>query len=283
LAKLKKFNTKIRNTPQEEKMMQIICLEKTLISFTIAKKTTLIKPTKSGILIVFFLFVHTAYAQFTKFSGWSAIVSTIKIGKKSQLIVDASIRSNDRWENIETIILRPGIAFFVNPRTSLSLGLALIENKKTISGVTDLVSDNRFWQQWQTIQKLGKNNLQHRVRLEERLVGTLYAEANELRKRNLKFNSRIRYFNRYQAGFSNTATFKTGPYWVIQNEFFFNGLGAQYANKKFFDQSRTFAGTGWRISPKTDLEIGYMLQHVEGSGLAYTNNHILQLSSFLRL
>jgi long-subunit fatty acid transport protein len=271
------------NAPHEEKMMQIICLEKTLISFTIAKKTALIKLATSSIFILFFLLIHTANAQFRKFSGWSSIVNTIKIGQKSQLIFDINIRSTDHWTNIETTILRPGISFSVNKRTSLSIGVAFIENRKTISGVTDLVSDNRLWQQWQTFHKLGKNNLQHRLRLEERMVGTLYAEANELKKRNPKFNSRIRYFNRYQSGFRKGVTFKTGPYWILQNEFFFNALGARYANNKIFDQSRTFAGTGWRISPKTDLEIGYMLQHVEGSGLAYTNNHILQLSSFLRL
>jgi hypothetical protein len=243
----------------------------------------LIKPTTSGIFILFFLFFHTANAQFQKFSGWSSIVNTIKTGQKSQLIFDISIRTSDHWSNIETTILRPGISFSVNARTSLSIGVALVENKKTISGVTDFVSDNRLWQQWQTNHNLGKNNLQHRIRLEERLFGTIYAEANELKKRDLKFNSRIRYLNRYQSGFTNGITFKSGPYWVLQNELFFNALGARYANKKFFDQSRTFAGTGWRISPKTDLEIGYMLQHVEGIGVAYTNNHILQLSSFLRL
>jgi hypothetical protein len=233
--------------------------------------------------IAFCFFNFNTSAQQSKFSGWTAIINTFKLGTKTQLIFDAQLRSSDKWENIETSIIRPGIAYVLNSKTSISAGLAFVKNRKNISGVTDFVSDNRVWQQLQHIQQLGVNNLQHRFRLEERTIPTIFVDGDQLKKRNGKLNARLRYFNRYASGFKQGVKLKEGPYWVIQNEFFFNAVGAKYANRKLFEQTRTFAGTGWRISTIADLEIGYMLQHIEGAGKAYANNHTIQLSSFLRL
>lgn len=242
------------------------------------------KKSKHILCISTVLFVTiSAFTQTSKFSGWGTIVNTTKLGSKTQLIFDAQIRSTDNWIQTETVIIRPGIAHSFNAHNSISAGLALINNRKNISGVTDFVSDNRLWQQWLLLQKLRKNTLQHRIRLEERMIPSIFISGTELKKKDSRFNARLRYFNRYLSGFQRGMKFSYGPYWVIQNEFFFNVIGARYANKKIFDQTRTYAGTGWRFSQKTDLEFGYMLQHVEGMGDRSTNNHILQLTSFFRL
>ena len=235
------------------------------------------------LIISFLSAMGATQAQQSKSTGWSAIVNTIRIGKKSQLIMDAQVRSADHWSKAETFIMRPGISYSINAKTAISIGIALVSNRRTVSGITDFVSDNRLWQQFLTNQQLGQNPLQHRIRLEERMAPTIYAVGAELKKRDPHFNARLRYFNRYASSFHKGVSLTKGPYWVIQNEFFFNTAGLQYVNRKLLDQTRTYVGTGWRISAKADVELGYMLQHIVGVGKAYTNNHILQLTSFLRL
>jgi hypothetical protein len=74
-----------------------------------------------------------------------------------------------------------------------------------------------------------------------------------------------------------------GMYWAVQNEFFFNAAGASHANRKLFDQSRTYAGSGYRLGKHADLELGYMFLYTEGRNKDFTTNNIIQLSSFLRL
>jgi hypothetical protein len=224
-----------------------------------------------------------ANAQTDKFSGWGAVFNSTKLNKKVTLIFDAQIRSTDEWINTETTILRPGISYSTGKKTSLSIGWAFIRNLKKLGSVTDRVSDDRLWQQLLHNQTLGVNTLQHRIRLEERSIPTLYVSGNELKKRDGKVNARLRYFNRYISGFKKRMKLSNGPYWAIQHELFFNIAGFQYVNKKLFDQNRAYLGLGWRLSAKTDIECGYMLQHIEGKGKNYTNNHILQLSTFLRL
>ena len=264
-------------------MIKIIGAEKTMFSFASIKKFTLIFSPKAYWLFLLTISTTLVQAQVSRFSGWGALINTVKLNKSVNIIFDAQIRSSDLWNSIETTIIRPGLSFSTNNRSSFSLGLALVSNQKTVSGVKDYVADNRAWQQWQTSHRLRVNLLQHRFRLEERSIPTVYAEGNELKTKNGKFNTRLRYFNRYASGFTKGVKVKEGPYWVLSNEFFFNAIGANHANGKLFDQSRTFAGTGYRITSVMDVELGYMLQHIEGKGKGYTNNHILQLSSFLRL
>jgi hypothetical protein len=224
-----------------------------------------------------------ATAQQNKFSGWGMTLNTIRLNPKFNLIFDSQLRSNDQWKQPETFILRPGLTYVLNKDVSLTAGLALIHNWKTIGGVRDAVSDNRIWQQLGIVKQVKKASLQHRIRLEERWIPVLKVAGNDIVKSDPKFNARFRYFTRWLSPFSKTEKLTKGMYWVAQNEFFFNAAGASHANRKLFDQSRTYAGAGYRLSKQADLEIGYMLVYIEGRNKEYTTNNIIQLSSFLRL
>lgn len=238
---------------------------------------------KWAALFLLSMFAANTNAQTTRNSGWASVISNIRTGQKTSIFFDAQIRTTDEWQGTETTILRPGFSYATSKRSLLTAGVAFIRILRKADGVSDRVSDNRFWQQLIINQPIGINSLQHRLRLEERTIPVLYAVENELRKKDGKINVRFRYFNRYASGFHKGVKLDKGVYWVVQNEFFFNWLGAKPANGKFFDQTRTYAGLGWRTSKKVDIEWGYMLQHVEGREKTYTNNHILQLSSILRL
>ena len=241
--------------------------------------------TYNRIIVLFFLvlFCTSTTAQQNKFSGWGMTLNSIRLNPKFNLIFDSQLRSNDRWEKTETFILRPGLTYVLNKEVSLSAGLALIHNWKTIGGVRDGVSDNRIWQQLGINKQVKKAVLQHRIRIEERWIPVLKVAGNDIVKSDPKFNARFRYFTRWLSPFAKTEKLTKGMYWVAQNEFFFNAIGASHANRKLFDQSRSYAGTGYRLSKHADLELGYMLVYAEGRNKEYATNNIIQLSSFLRL
>jgi len=245
--------------------------------------STLNRFNRFTILSFFFLFSMFAAAQQQKFSGWGMTVNTITLSPKFNLIFDSQLRSNDQWKQPETFILRPGLTYVLNKNVSLSSGLALIQNWKTIGTVRDAVSDNRIWQQLGINKPVKNAVLQHRIRMEERWIPVLKIAGNEIVKSDPRFNARFRYFTRWLSPFSTTKKMTKGIYWAIQNEFFFNAAGASHANRKLFDQSRTYAGTGYRLGKHADLELGYMLVYTEGRNKDYTTNNIIQLCSFLRL
>lgn len=243
-------------------------------------------------LMMWLSFLMKANAQQTRHSGWAMSMNTFKLNEKFTFFFDAQLRSNDNWIQSETFIFRPAIGYALNKQATISLGYALVTNWRTLSYigpadeniiVRDGVPDNRIWQQLVVNKTYGNSTLQHRLRLEERMLGTLTTDGEQILKNNPKLNARFRYFTRWIKPFSTKSKFQKGLYGAAQNEFFFNTIGAQYANNKIFDQSRTFAGLGYRITKEIDVEFGYMLQVVVPKNGSNTQNHIAQITTFLRL
>lgn len=226
---------------------------------------------------------NSANAQEQRLSGWLMGVSTIKLNTKFLFQFDAQLRSSDKWEKSETLILRPLLSYLLNKETAVGLGYASVSNWRTIDGIRDRVDEQRLWQQLNINRLRGNMAIQHRFRLEERWLPEISVENREFIKKGYAFSSRMRYFSRIMQPLKKTVQFKQGWYWAAQNELFFNLWGAAVVNKKLFDQSRTYAGCGFRLHKGLDVELGYMFTFIEGRGDRYVRNNITQLSSFLRL
>ncbi len=253
---------------------------------------TLKKISRVVLLSVILFCKNNANAQQTRNSGWAMSMNTFKLNEKFTFFFDAQLRSNDNWIQSETFIFRPAIGYALNKQSTISLGYALVTNWRTLSyigpadenkTIRDGVPDNRIWQQLVVNKTYGNSVLQHRLRLEERMLGTLTTDGEQIIKNDPKLNARFRYFTRWIKPFSTSSRFQRGVYGALQNEFFFNTIGAQNANNKFFDQSRTYAGLGYRIAKEIDIEFGYMLQVVVPKNGNNIKNHIAQISTFLRL
>lgn len=238
------------------------------------------------------LFHFHSNAQQTRNSGWGMSMNTFKLNEKFSFFFDAQLRSNNNWIQPETFIFRPAIGYALNKTTILSLGVAAVTNWRELpftgpadeqTIVRDGVSDNRIWQQLIVNKKYGNSTLQHRLRLEERGLGTLETDGKQIFARNRKFNARFRYFSRWLKPINPNTNFQKGAYLALQNEFFLNAIGAKYANNKLFDQSRTYGGLGYRTSKEFDIELGYMLQLIVRNNTSNIRNHIAQVSTFIRL
>lgn len=210
-------------------------------------------------------------------------MNNIVLSPKFNLVFDSQLRSGDNWKQPETFIFRPGLTYVLNKKVSLTAGLALITNWKTVEGIRDEVSDNRIWQQLNIVHNGKNSSWLHRLRMEERWIPTLKTVGNQIAKTEPKFNARFRYFARHIHFLSNNLKAQKGLYLAAQNEFFFNAAGAVHANSKLFDQSRTYGGVGHRLSKYADVEIGYLYLYAEGKNKQYAINQVIQLSSFLRL
>lgn len=227
-------------------------------------------------------FFQTANAQ-TQFTGWIASFNTIKTGKQTSLHTDIQLRSTNEWEQIQTILVRPGINFHVNKKTTLTAGYAFISNRRNINNISDLVPEHRIWEQLLYNHKWKNIFISHRFRLEQRFISKVTAINNELEANGTAYANRFRYFIRNIIPFKNEKTFTRGMFAALQNEVFINIGNTANVNGEFFDQNRLYFATGYRLNAKTDLEIGYMNQYVNGRSDQFTNNHILQLAGYIRL
>ena len=240
------------------------------------KKTTLL------LFLVHSLY-HYAVSQENKFSGWSMYMHTIKITKNISSHLDIQLRSDDNLNNAETFIFRPGVNFHFRNKTIATLGYGLIEGWRSIDGDRGAVPEHRIWQQYIIPQQINRLTLNHRVRLEERFIPRAANQNGEIVKTETVYNTRLRYFFRSIVPLKNASSFEKGLFFSFQNEVFLNVSHLHNVNKKFFDQNRAFAGTGWRIRKELDVEAAYIYQFVSGLNSADVNNHIIQLSAYLRL
>ncbi|HNR16758.1 MAG TPA: DUF2490 domain-containing protein [Chitinophagaceae bacterium] len=240
---------------------------------------------KSVFLILFATahsFFLTVNAQ-TQFTGWVASFNTIKTGKQTSLHTDIQLRSTNGWEQIQTILIRPGINFHLTKKMVITAGYAFISNRRTVNNISGMVPEHRIWEQLLYNHKWKNIFISHRLRLEQRFISKVTAINNTLEANGTAYANRFRYFNRTILPFKKEKIFSKGMFTALQNEVFINIGNTANVNGEFFDQNRLYLATGYRINTKTDLEIGYMNQYVNGRGRQFTNNHILQLAGYLRL
>jgi len=238
-------------------------------------------------VVVFLLSSFGLRAQTQQtFSGWTAVFGSAKLSGKFSLHFDAQARSADKWQEVQTILLRPGLHYQVRKNQLATVGYAFIYHHRRIGTVGGWGPEHRTWEQYIINQRpnlLARTTaLQHRFRLEQRFISKSIVRNDKLVTDGHQFAQRLRYFARWVLPFNKTKEFRRGAFMSLQNEIFVNIGDAAAVNGKFFDQNRAYGSVGYRFSPKYDMELGYMNQFVSGRS-ANTANSILQLAGYVRL
>ncbi|MDN3673510.1 DUF2490 domain-containing protein [Flavobacterium branchiarum] len=236
-----------------------------------------------SVIVLLFSTTLSAQTQNT-FSGWNAVFFTYKLDNKFSIHFDGQVRSTDKLEDTQSFIARAGLNYNIKSNMIATIGYAYIGNNRTVMDIDGWVPEHRIWEQFIFNQQFTAVNrplsLQHRFRLEQRFMGQPTIDQNELVTDSYDFAQRLRYFTRSIFPLSATNTFTNGAFVALQNEVFVNVENAP--NGKFFDQNRAYLAIGWRLSPKFDIEAGYMNQFVLGKNNNTVNN-IVQLAAYVRL
>lgn len=267
--------------------------------------------------LIFCGLIRPAMAQ-TQFAGWVGTFQNYKLSPTFGFYFDAQFRSTDQLKKMNALLLRPGINLYITPRLTGTVGYAFIPQQRFNSGVEGYLPEHRVWEQLMYTHpvKIGAGHsaahpgtgysvahhratptLMHRLRLEQRYLPKHHPEGDQLVRDGHREAHRLRYFFRgiiplsaqpdgaamAGAGPAKSAAFTKGFFAAIQNEIFFNLGDRSAVNGKLFDQNRMLLAGGYRLSKQFDMELGYMNQYISGAGAASTNNHIVQLATYLRL
>jgi hypothetical protein len=268
--------------------------------------------------LIFCGLIRPATAQ-TQFAGWVGTFQNYKLSPTFGFYFDAQFRSTDQMKKMNALLLRPGINLYISPRLTGTVGYAFIPQQRFNSGVEGYLPEHRVWEQLMythpvkmligtrhSVAHSGAGSvvhhraiptLMHRLRLEQRYLPKHHPEGDQLVRDGHREAHRLRYFFRgiiplspqpdgtvmAGAGPAKSAVFTKGFFAAVQNEIFFNLGDRSAVNGKFFDQNRAYLAAGYRLSKEFDMELGYMNQYISGAGTNSTNNHIVQLATYLRL
>lgn len=240
---------------------------------------------KFRLLILFCLFSMFSYSQVeTRVAAWSSIISTYNLKGKWGLNFDFILRSTDHFEYVQTVMVKPGVNYRFNKTVTAFLGYNNIRSRVGIGTVSGYTTEHQVWQQLFIRHKLfNRINTLHRPLFEQRFISRAIVKNNAIETDGRQFALRLRYLFRNQLPFKKQPTFTKGGYAFTQQEILLNLGDKSAVNGKTYDQFRVLSGLGYRFSPKLDLEGGYLFRDVSTKTSLHYHDHIIQLSSFIRL
>lgn len=198
------------------------------------------------LFLLFLMLPLSLGAQSSDLGNWIIYIGNKQLNSKWNIHHEVQYRNYNAIGDLEQLLLRTGAGYNLTDRSNVLLGYGYILSENYIGNSDDKVSVNehRIFQQFTTKQTIGKVNLSHRYRFEQRFV-----EGD--------FKMRARYFLSLNIPLTNKESGNNPFYLSAYNEIFLNTESA------VFDRNRVYGGLGYRINKNVKVELGYMNQFFE--------------------
>lgn len=212
---------------------------------------------------------------------WLGYFNQTRLSKHWGLWLDVHYRTRDNWvEDPGQFIARLGGSYYLNDRTKLTAGYALVNHFPADNHPGISQPEHRPWQQVQWHTNSSRFKLMQWVRTEERFRQQI-ASPSSL-GRGYDFNWRVRYNIMLQFPLNTQGFNKNGIALALNNETMFN-LGKEIVYNHF-DQNRLFAGLHIYTSAHSWFQLGYMnLFQQRPSGINFRMVHAARLFYFQNL
>ncbi|GAA4326609.1 DUF2490 domain-containing protein [Flaviaesturariibacter amylovorans] len=184
-------------------------------------------------------------AQDSETGNWFQYFGNQKISKRWNWHNEVQYRNYNFAGDLEQLLLRTGFGYNLSENNNnLLAGYGYIISENYVPGTDTKVrtTEHRFFEQFITRQRFGRVYLQHRYRIEQRLIGD-----QDLRWR-------FRYFLSANVALNKKELAKGALYLSAYNEIFVNG------QRPAFDRNRVYGALGYCFTPELRLELGYMSQ-----------------------
>ncbi len=203
---------------------------------------------KKYLFLVFISIPLISFSQTAPLGNWIQYLGSKSINKKFNLHHEIQYRNYNTIGDLEQLLLRTGIGYNLgenNHNLLLGYGYILSQNYLENTAEKENVNEHRIFEQFITKQQIGRVSLQHRYRLEQRII------AND-------FKSRFRYFLGLNIPLNHKKMEDNTLYLSAYNEIFIN------TGNKPFDRNRLYGGLGFRPNPIVRFELGYLNQMLTG-------------------
>lgn len=170
---------------------------------------------------------------------------------------DAQLRYFDLGSGINQYQLRPGIGYTISDNMVAHAGYMYV-HASNASGRT--VTEDRLWQQltW-NIARWSHGTLSMRARVQQRSVST----GDDI-------GWQLQYLMKYVRPLGSTGNldfiFSVEPFFILRD--------TDWGADSGLSQNRTAIGLGWKLSPTTSIETGYLHQYIPVDDAEDLVNHI---------
>ena len=191
--------------------------------------------------------LNTVNAQNDESSGWLFLSHSQKINSNWSYMTDVQLRTSPTFSYLKNVLVRPGLIYNINDQHAIGLGYTYFATWDKTEIANTFEPEDRIFEQYVFEVKLGKVNINNRLRFEQRFIKKTTQNI---------FAQRLRYLIQAKFQLNNDTHFKQGWYLNLQNEFFLNVQHKEKINNHFTDQNRPYVGIGYRIKKGFELEFG---------------------------
>ena len=212
-------------------------------------------------------------------NGWYMYFGDHPISQRWGVHLEGQWRRNDVINRPQQLLLRPAVNLEVNPNLVLTGGYAYVKSHPYGDfPARDAFPEHRVFQQLLLKHKVGRVDVQHRYRLEQRFIGQVLRSASgSPAVDSWRYQNRFRYFVKASVPLSGSKDSK----WYLG---FYDEVLLHFApnsGASVFDQNRAYAALGRKLSRTEKIEVGYMNQTlIQRNGRVQEYNHTLQVSFF---
>jgi hypothetical protein len=216
---------------------------------------------------------HTA----TNTNGWLVFNADVALTEKWAILFDASARRSGTWDEPMANFVRGGLAYEVTDHVRVAVGANWSRTYLYGELPADYpVTERRYWEQVQLGHDVGKLDLSHRYRLEQRFRSR--RDDPEIDRIDYwERSNRFRYQARATLPLNGDAIEPCELYLTASNEIFI-GIG-RHVQYNIFDQDRATFSVGYRLTRNWRTEVGF-LEHVifKSNGNDVERNHTLTVT-----
>jgi hypothetical protein len=210
-------------------------------------------------------------------NSWFMYFGDHAVARRWALHAEAQVRRADGAAEWQQLLLRPGLIYTVSPDVRLTAGYGHITTwPYGEQPARARFPEHRTWQQLQLAQRTGRVAWQHRYRLEQRWVDVPLATPGGVDR---TYTNRMRYLVRATVPLRGRTVAVGTPYLSVYDEAMVNW--GRSVGRNVFDQNRAYGALGWRLTPGTRVEVGYLQQLLaKPDGVRLERNHTLQAAIF---
>ena len=210
--------------------------------------------------------------------GWIMYFGNHKLTEKWGLHTEYQWRRSDYFENWQQSLMRLGVDYYGPHETQYTLGYGWIKTfEYGDQPIMHNFNEHRVWQQFIVKNKVGRVELNHRYRLEQRFLEQWKSTGpNQFETDGYVFRQRVRYRFLLTAPISRKEMQDNTLFIAFYDEPFL-GFG-KGIGKNILDQNRLYGALGWRFTKDFNIQLGYLNQYVvKTDGIKAERNHTIQL------
>lgn len=215
--------------------------------------------------------------------GWYMYFGDHKISKKWSIHTEYQWRRDELIVHWQQSLARVGINYQFHEQIILTLGYAMIETfpygEIPIASLGYAFPEHRIYEQVLIKNNIGRFNLSHRYRLEQRWLGQLTAGQGRTIT-GWRDVHRLRYQFRVALALKGN-TIDPKEFYLAMYDEIFVGFGSKI-KQNVFDQNRLYGALGYKVSKPMSIELGYLNQIVQ-HGNTYNSTNVFEYNNGLQV